>query len=84
MDSLAEVETEDVVVDPVVAGAGRVGNEVEALGKFHRVGVVVDDEVAVDGDENAVGGGGESGLAIASDDLMLDFLERKLLWRYEI
>lgn len=64
---------------PVIVGAGRVRQEVEALRKLHWVWTVVDKKVAADRDQNAVRLHGHRGLAVAGDDLMLHPLERELL-----
>lgn len=77
---LAEVETEDIVVDPIVCGIGRIRDEVESLGKLHWVGSVVDYEIAADGDYYAVGLYGGSGLTVDGDYTMLDLLKGEALW----
>lgn len=61
---------------PVVVGASRVRQEVEALRELHWVWAVVDEQVAADGDQNAVRLHGHRRLAVAGDDLMLHLLER--------
>lgn len=76
---LAQVETEDVVVDPVAARIGWIREEVEALRELHGVLIVIDDEIATNGNENAVGLNGDGGLAVDGDDLVLHFLERQFL-----
>lgn len=76
---LSKVETEDVIVHPIVVGAGRIGNQMEALREFHRVSVVVDHEVTAHRHKDAIGLHGHRRLAIARHNLMLHALEGKLL-----
>lgn len=66
-------------MDPKVVGACRIGEQMEALGEFHWVDVVVDDEVAAHRNQDAVRLHGRGRLAITRDDFVLDALEGELL-----
>jgi hypothetical protein len=76
---LANVESEDVIVDPIMGGIGDIGKEVEDLGELHGVLIVVDEHVANDKDNNAVRLDCQAGLDIAGHHLMLDLGKREAL-----
>lgn len=62
---------------PVISRFGGVGQEVKTLGKLHRLAFVIQNHRTRNRDHDAVRLDSRSGLAVAGDDLMLDFLERE-------
>lgn len=75
---LSNVNAENIIMNPVIGSVCGIGKKKETLRKLHRL-TVVDDEVAADGNQNALGAAGGGRLTVAGDYLVGDLVEWQLL-----